>query len=325
MAKSRSKQSSSLWMRGFVGLVYGYFFTYCLGSMFIQLNHYTDIHLFMEIGEMLVGMKTVGVAVGVAGGVQASSMGLLASVIVGLFFQNQGPFWMLVVYLVVLICQTLANRLYNHTPFDLFLIPAVCLILCECVLWFVMPLLNHFGGWMINQLVDVSSFSPLVITLLMPILSTIAALLPVEYVVSFQGIAGISCLMGAISLMLGLAVMSAKENSMGDVIAVMLGTARLQLTNVLRHPIILLPPMISAIVTTWCAYYLFHLEVTGTYLFEGLLAFRGLEWLVLANGIHTWPVAILLLMISALTTYGLFQAMLKAGWIHTKDLKIEKL
>jgi len=62
--------------------------------------------------------------------------------------------------------------------------------------------------------------------------------------ISLGGIAGGAAVVGCSVQMLGFAVMSRKDNNIGTVISVAIGTSMLQFKNILRKPIIWLPTII---------------------------------------------------------------------------------
>jgi uncharacterized membrane protein len=56
---------------------------------------------------------------------------------------------------------------------------------------------------------------------------------------------GAACV-GCCCQMIGFAVMSRKDNNIGTVISVGIGTSMLQFKNIIRHPIVWLPPIIAS-------------------------------------------------------------------------------
>ena len=49
--------------------------------------------------------------------------------------------------------------------------------------------------------------------------------------------------------MVGLAIMSMDDNSIGDVIAIGIGTSMLQFKNIVKRPLIWLPPIVASLIT----------------------------------------------------------------------------
>ncbi|WP_370807220.1 PTS sugar transporter subunit IIC [Faecalibacillus intestinalis] len=59
-----------------------------------------------------------------------------------------------------------------------------------------------------------------------------------------NGLAAGAALAGCCGQMIGFAVMSIDDNDIGDVIAIGIGTSMLQFKNIVRRPVIWLPPII---------------------------------------------------------------------------------
>lgn len=83
-------------------------------------------------------------------------------------------------------------------------------------------------------------------------------------------LAGGAAIAGCCAQMVGFAVMSFKENGWGGLLSQGLGTSMLQMPNVVRRPLIWLPPIIASAITGPLATCLFDLKMYGTGIFSGM-------------------------------------------------------
>jgi len=132
--------------------------------------------------------------------------------------------------------------------------------------------------------------------------------------------------------------MSYKENKVGGLLAQGIGTSMLQMGNIVKKPVIWLPPIIASAITGPIATCVFNLRMNGAAVSSGM----GTCGLVGQIGVYTgWindiaegtKTAITamdwlgLIMISfilpAVITWALGQLFRKKGWIKEGDLKLD--
>ena len=126
--------------------------------------------------------------------------------------------------------------------------------------------------------------------------------------------------------MVGFAVASFRENGVGGLIAQGIGTSMLQIPNVMKKPIVMLPMLISSAICGPLATCLFKLKcgVSG-----GGMGTSGLVGVFdLFNYTQGWfgRVGILLLMVvlPAVLNWIISEFMRKKGWINAGDLKLDE-
>jgi uncharacterized membrane protein len=135
---------------------------------------------------------------------------------------------------------------------------------------------------------------------------------------------GAACV-GCCCQMLGFAVMSRKDNPIGMVISIGIGTSMLQFKNILKKPLIWLPPIIvSAILgpvsTCWlklvCMGSSAGMGTSGVVGLIGLYSSMGNNW-------QTW-VGMFGLCVAApiALTFGIDLLFRKLGWIKKGDLSL---
>ena len=116
---------------------------------------------------------------------------------------------------------------------------------------------------------------PFLMGIVVSVLIGIALTLPISSAaicaaLSLQGLAGGAAVAGCCAQMIGFAVISFKENRWGGLVAQGIGTSMLQMGNILRNPLIWLPPTLASAITGPMATCLFKLEMNGVAVSSGM-------------------------------------------------------
>ena len=143
--------------------------------------------------------------------------------------------------------------------------------------------------------------------------------------INLDGIAGGAAVVGCCVQMLGFAVMSRKDNSIGTVIGVGIGTSMLQFKNIIKKPIIWLPTIITSAILGPLATLVFKTETAaigsgmGTNGLVGQFAtIEAMGWT--SNAILS--IVILQILLPIMLVYILDLIFRKKGIIRPGDLKI---
>lgn len=147
-------------------------------------------------------------------------------------------------------------------------------------------------------------------------------------------LAGGAAIVGCCAQMVGFAVMSFKENGWGGLVSQGLGTSMLQMPNIVKRPVIWLPPIIASAVAGPLATCLFELKMYGTGIFSGMgtCGLLGPIGLVIgwsggqgqqAGAMQYIGLLLLCFVLPALICALLGRLMRKWGLIGENDLKLE--
>ncbi|MEG2158945.1 MAG: PTS sugar transporter subunit IIC, partial [Clostridia bacterium] len=134
---------------------------------------------------------------------------------------------------------------------------------------------------------------------------------------------------GCCAQMVGFAVMSFRENRWGGLIAQGIGTSMLQIGNLVKKPILWLPPIITSIILGGISTAV--LGMTSNAVGSGM-GTAGLVGVIMtvstmtASGVNIWitllEVAMMYFILPALMCLGISELMRKKGLIKFGDLKI---
>ena len=134
---------------------------------------------------------------------------------------------------------------------------------------------------------------------------------------------------GCCCQMVGFAVASYRENGVGGLVAQGVGTSMLQVSNILRHPLILVPPTLASALLGPLATTLFDMRNTGIFAGMGTAGFVGQigTWNAMAAAQGALPTALKMLalhiVLPAVVTLLISEGMRKAGLIKHGDMKLE--
>ena len=129
--------------------------------------------------------------------------------------------------------------------------------------------------------------------------------------------------------MIGFAVASYRENKLGGFVAQGIGTSMLQMPNIIRHPQIWIPPILSSAILGPVSTMLLHMTNNATGSGMGTAGLVGplMTWQVMTASED--PMIVLVKMITiqfvlpAVVTLGISELMRKKKWIHPGDMKLE--
>ena len=253
----------------------------------------------------------------------------------------------LTIYLVC-IATALAMKyvLVKKTPVDILIVPLFGITVgFLCSLGFRYPAIYVTYGiqWLVNSGTTVVPFlMGIIVAVLMgmaltaPISSAaIAAMvfvIPAEAnLADYQGllIASGAAIVGCCTQMVGFAVQSRKDNNVGMVISIGIGTSMLQFKNILKKPVIWLPTIIASAVLGPISTCLVKIICVGSAAgmgTAGLVGQIGTISSMLAYGSQTWQLVVGLILLElvapAALVFGLDLLFRKLGWIKEGDLKV---
>lgn len=126
--------------------------------------------------------------------------------------------------------------------------------------------------------------------------------------------------------MIGFAVISFADNGWGGFFAQGLGTSMLQMGNIIKKPLIWIPPTIAAVVTGPVSTLVFKLECTGVSAGMGTCGLVGPLGIIGAmnGGPNMWMgILLVCFVLPAVLSYLFYLIMKKMGLIKDGDMKLQ--
>ncbi len=248
-------------------------------------------------------------------------------------------------YVVTMLVVELAELYAGKTKLDIILIPlGVLFISCVGVFvaWPFIKLIDLFANLLvvlINAGATIKIITGVVIAVVMGILLTMptsSAAIWVAIATSNTAlanpevfaIAGGAAVAGCAAHMVGFAVASYRENKVGGLISQGLGTSMLQIPNIMKKPIIMLPEIISSVFAGLVAV-LLGITCTAAGGGMGTSGLVGLFGVIDACSAYSVPtvnmvlgIVLCLFVIPAVVTLAVSEFMRKKNWIKFGDMKL---
>ena len=268
------KALNHVFIDGLSGMAMGLFATLIVGTILSQIGtlfvggKWGDFLFMMgKVASLLTG---AGIGVGVAykfkesplvvisaatnGMIGAYAGKILAgSLFAGGTFTITPPGEPLGAFIAAYIGILAGHLVSGKTKVDILVTPVVSIICGSAAGLFAGPpisqLMTELGSW-VNWGVEQQPFlMGIIVSVLMGMFLTLPiSSAAIGVVLGLDGLAAGAATVGCCANMIGFAVISYRENKFGGLLAQGLGTSMLQIPNIVRHPLIWLPAIISSAV-----------------------------------------------------------------------------
>ena len=261
-----------IFIEGLGGMAYGLFATLIIGTIIQQIGNLAGGPgggFLLLLANLAADMPGAGIGAGVACRFKESPLVVLSAVTAGMVGAHagnisagavfteegalllSGPGEPLGAFIASYAAIELSRLLAGKTKLDIILAPMAGILGGSVVGILVGPpisrLMNQLGA-MINWGTEQQPFlMGIVVSVLMGMILTLpisSAALGV--ILNLSGLAAGAATIGCCCNMVGFAVASYKENGISGLLAQGIGTSMLQVPNIMRHPLIWLPPIISS-------------------------------------------------------------------------------
>jgi uncharacterized membrane protein len=139
-----------------------------------------------------------------------------------------------------------------------------------------------------------------------------------------SGLAAGAATVGCCAQMVGFAVASYRENKIGGLIAQGLGTSMLQVPNIIKNPLIWVPPTLASAILGPIASAVFKMRNTAAGAGMGTSGLVGQFATIEAMGTSSLPLILILHIVApAILTLIISEFMRKKGWIKYGDMRLD--
>lgn len=343
-----------IFIDGLSGMALGLFFTLIIGTILKQAADLIDgdfgyyLGVFAVMAQRLTG---AGIGIGVAYKYKSSTYVTLSAAAAGMIgayataiisgsilsdgtLVYSGPGDPLSAFIAALAGIAVGSLPAGKTKLDLLITPAVTIIAGGAVGIIVGPPVSTI----MTRLGDIINWGtvqqPLIMGIVVSVIMGMVLTLPISsaalgIILGLSGPAAGAATIGCCCQMIGFAVASFRENGVGGLLAQGIGTSMLQVPNIIRHPQIWIPEILSSAILGPIAISRF-VGMTNNATGSGM----GTSGLV--GQIMTWqtmtavesPVLVLIkiflfhFILPGLLTLVFSEAMRKKNWIKSGDMKL---
>ena len=228
------------------------------------------------IGGLASFMSGSAMAVAIGSALQAPALVLFSLVPVGyatnILGGAGGPLAVLVIAIVAAECGKAVSK---ETKVDILVTPIVTVLVGIGVAYLVAPPIGTAASWVGNLIMWATELQPFFMGILVSVIVGIALTLPISSAaicaaLGLTGLAGGAAVAGCCAQMVGFAVMSFKENKWSGLLAQGIGTSMLQIGNIVKNPLIWIPPTLASAVTGPIATCIFRMKMNGDAVASGM-------------------------------------------------------
>lgn len=181
----------------------------------------------------------------------------------------------LAVLFIAIIAAEIGKMVQGETKVDILVTPLVTIGVGVALSAWWAPALGAAAMKVGTLIMWATELQPFLMGILVAVIVGMALTLPISSAaicaaLSLTGLAGGAAVAGCCAQMVGFAVMSFRENRWGGIVSQGIGTSMLQMGNIVKNPLIWIPPTLTAAITGPIATCLFHLEMNGAPVSSGM-------------------------------------------------------
>lgn len=343
-----------IFVDGLGGMAHGLFATLIIGTIIQQIGLFAggDFgNMLYMAGKMAAAMTGAGIGVGVARNFNADQLVVVSAATVGMIgaFAGKllagevltdgnvflaGPGEPLGAFVATYVAIEIGILISGKTKLDILITPFVCIGVGTATGLVVGPPISRFMGWLGSLINWGTEQQPFLMGIVVSVLMGMILTLPISsaaigVILNLSGLAAGAATIGCCCNMVGFAVASFRENGFGGFLAQGIGTSMLQVPNIVRHPKIWLPAILSSAILGPVGTVLLHMtnNATGSGMGTAGLVGQIMTWQVMTQ--TEAPVVVLLkilliqIVLPAALTFGFSEFMRRKKWIRFGEMKLD--
>ena len=317
----------------------GLFASLLIGTIFNTIGNLSGVTVFNDIGAFATAVAGPAMAIAIGHALKSPPLVLYSLAVVGYAANSAGgaggP---LAVLVVAIIAAELGKAVSKETKVDILVTPAVTVGLGCALAMLAGPAIGAVATAIGSFIMWATELQPFFMGILVAVVVGIALTLPISSAaicaaLGLTGLSGGAALAGCCAQMVGFAVISFADNGWGGVVSQGIGTSMLQMGNIMRKPLIWVPPIVAAAICGPVATCVFSMQQNGPAIASGmgtcgLVGPIGLYSGWIADGImpgaFEWLGMLLVcFVLPAVISWLVAFIMRKAGLIAPGDMKLD--
>ena len=344
-----------LFIDGLSGMATGLFATLIIGTIIQQIGLFipgvVGDYLYI-IGKVAAAITGAGIGASVAAKLNASPLvvissatagmvGAFASKIIAGAVLTDGVMVLASVgeplgaYIAAMVCVYIGRLVSGKTKVDILITPFCCIIGGSTVGLLIGPPISEFMSWLGAIINWGTEQAPFLMGVIVSVVMGMVLTLPISsaalgIILGLNGIAAGAATVGCCANMVGFAVASYKENGVNGLLAQGLGTSMLQISNIVKKPLIWLPAIITSAILGPVSTLVFKMtnNATGSGMgTAGLVGQINAYQTMVSEGVEPgfvlFEILLMHFVLPAVLTYGIAEAMRKAKLIKHGDMKLD--
>ena len=342
-------------IQGLNGMALGLFCTLIVGLILKQIGGLLNGNIgafITSIGVLATFCTGAAIGVGTSYVMEMPRMVVFSSAVTGFIGANaaaaaagtliqeggtvllSGPGDPLGAFLAVLVGGELGRLVSGKTKVDIIVTPAVTILTGGVAGVLLGPPLSSGMHWLGNAINVATQLQPFLMGIIISVIMGMALTLPISsaalsIILGLSGLPAGAATVGCSAQMIGFAVSSFRENKWDGLLAQGIGTSMLQISNIVKHPAIWIPPTLTAAILGPLSTVVFRMEnipAGGGMGTSGLVG-QIMTWQTMAgnrsHGLLLLQILLLHFVLPALLSFLISEWMRKRGYIHLGDMKLD--
>lgn len=344
-----------IFIEGLSAMAQGLFATLIIGTIIQQIGSFIPGQagtLLFVIGKVAASLTGAGIGVAVAykfnesplvvvSAATAGMTGAFASkllagtVLVDGAMVYSGPGEPLGAFLAAYVGIYFGHLVSGKTKVDILVTPIISIGTGSAVGLILGPSISGFMVWLGSVINWGTEQQPFLMGIVVSVLMGMALTLPISsaalgIILNLSGIAAGAATIGCCAQMIGFATASLRENGIGGLLAQGIGTSMLQVPNIVRKPLIWLPPIITSAILGPISTVVLKMTNNAIGSGMGTAGFVGpmMTYKTMTTGGTSAVTVIVMILVMqiiapAFLTYFISEAMRRAGLIKDGDMKLD--
>lgn len=318
----------------------GLFSSLIIGLILKQVGEKAGIPMLVEFGKIAQFFMGPAIGAAVAYGVKAPALSVFSSIITGalgaqtLLLTEAGTYSIKIgepvgALFAALVGAEAGKLLQGKTKLNIIVVPAATIIAGGFTGIFVSPFMSSVMTGLGNMINYATELQPVPMGILVSTIMGMVLTLPISSAalaisLKLEGLAAGAATVGCCAQMVGFAVASFRENKMGGLFAQGIGTSMLQVPNIVKNPLIWIPPTLASAILGPIASAVFGMRNNSVGAGMGTSGLVGQFATVEVMGTGSLPLILILHFIApAVITLIVSEFMRKKNWIKFGDMKLD--
>lgn len=336
----------------------GLFGSLLIGTIFKAIGLIPGLAIFVQIGGYAQAVAGSAMAIAIAYALKAPPLVLFSSAAVGYAANTLGgaggP---LAVLIIAVLAVELGKMVSKETKVDIIVTPFVTVLAGGLLSALIAPPIGTAVGYLSKFIGWATTCQPFIMGVIVSVVIGIALTLPISSAaicsaINLSGIAiysagnlveldyaglalaGGAAVAGCCAQMVGFAVMSFRENRWSGLLSQGIGTSMIQMPNIVRKPMIWLPPIIASAITGPLATCVFQMRMYGAAINSGMgtcgmlgpigivLGWFGGEYPDTVTALDWTGLVLICIVLPAVISLAVAEIMRKLGLIKDGDMKL---
>lgn len=254
----------------------GLFSSLIVGLILEQVGLKVGIDILVDLGRVAKLLMGPAIGIAVASGRKVPALVIFSSAVTGaigagtIFINEAAQFGIKVgepmgAFVAAVVGMEFGRLIAGKTKVDIVLVPSLVIITGGAAGKYISPVVSAFMSALGTLINNATVLRPVPMGIIVSVIMGMVLTLPISsaavaIALGLKGLAGGAATVGCCTQMVGFAVASYRENKMGGLIAQGIGTSMLQMPNIIRNPLIWIPPTLASAILGPLSTTLFKME-----------------------------------------------------------------